>query len=351
MRLSSARTAVIGLVLLLPLAACGSDGGSTAPATTTNPTVIDPLMGSPGATTDATPPSAGVEVSARTITIEDPALGTLVFDALAAGDPAAAADGRLVLLLHGFPESGDGYEAMLTPLAEAGYYAVAPNQRGYSPGARPTAVEDYAVAALAEDVVGMADALGVTGTFHVVGHDWGGAVAWVLAARHPERLASLAALSTPHLDAITDAWNDPSGEQRQEFAYQEAFKQPGYEDALLADGPATFEAVFGRAGIPDEDLARYAEVLGTSDALRAALDWYRANPLPAPTALGPVTVPTLFVFGTDDLAFTQLAADGTARYVDAPYTYEQIEGGSHWLPETQAAAVTPMLLTHLAAHP
>jgi pimeloyl-ACP methyl ester carboxylesterase len=117
----------------------------------------------------------------------------LVFDLLAAGDPA----GEPVLLLHGFPQTAACWTELAEALADAGYRVLAPDQRGYSPGARPAAVRDYRMPELVADVLAVADRAGAR-RFHVVGHDWGGAVAWHLAARHPERVATLTAVSTPH---------------------------------------------------------------------------------------------------------------------------------------------------------
>lgn len=304
------------------------------------------------APSSATEPSATerptAEVTEREIQIADESLGPLTFHAIAAGDPAAAEDGRLVLLLHGFPETGESYREFLPALADAGYYAVAPDQRGYSPGARPGDVAEYAVPRLVADTTAIATALGAD-TFHLVGHDWGGGVAWTAGALFPDRITSLTVLSTPHPDALTDAFADPSGEQAALSSYMITFRQDGTEDQILADGSASFEALFTAGGLPADAAATYAEVLGTPDALGAALDWYRANPLPLAFSLGPVSVPTLFVFGADDGAFSQGAADGTAGYVTGPYTYEVLAGQGHWLPELADAEVTGLLLDHLTS--
>ncbi|MGH9248466.1 MAG: alpha/beta fold hydrolase, partial [Acidimicrobiales bacterium] len=125
------------------------------------------------------------------------AVGPHTFDALADGPE----DGELVLLLHGFPQTSAAWRDQVAALAAAGYRAVAPDQRGYSPRARPTELAAYAMPELVGDVIGFADVLGAE-RFHLVGHDWGGAVAWQVAGRHPERLHTLAAVSTPHPEAM-----------------------------------------------------------------------------------------------------------------------------------------------------
>jgi len=149
-------------------------------------------------------------VSVETLTLE---ASGLAFDAQAAGP----ADGRVVLLLHGFPQTGRSWSAVARRLAEAGHRAVAPDLRGYSPGARPERVEAYASAALAADVVGFADALGAE-RVDVVGHDWGAAVAWQAAARAADRVRSLTAVSIPHPHAFADALrSDPDQQQRSTY--------------------------------------------------------------------------------------------------------------------------------------
>src|SRR5215469_5728496 len=115
------------------------------------------------------------------------------------GISAGPKDGELVLFLHGFPQFADAWTNILEPLGSLGYRAVAIDQRGYSPKARPAHVDDYAVANLSADALAFADSLGAK-RFHLVGHDWGGAVAWVTAASAPDRLRTLTVLSTPHLD-------------------------------------------------------------------------------------------------------------------------------------------------------
>jgi pimeloyl-ACP methyl ester carboxylesterase len=129
-----------------------------------------------------------------------PARG-LVFDALAAGPPA----GELVVLLHGFPQTSACWTPVLQTLAAAGYRAVAPNQRGYSPTARPTTIQAYRLPELVADVLAVADRLDAE-TFHLVGHDWGGVVAWQLAGHQPELVTTLTAVSTPHPRALPGRW-------------------------------------------------------------------------------------------------------------------------------------------------
>ena len=197
-------------------------------------------------------------------------VGPLVFDARVAGPE----DGDLVLLLHGYPETSLAWRAQLPVLAEAGYFAVAPDQRGYSPGAQPPDVDDYRLELLVADVLGMADALGRE-RFHLVGHDWGTLVAWAVAARAPDRLLSLTALAVPHPDPYAGAQGDPSTCQYEASAYVEFLTREGSEQLLLANDAAILRSLF--PGFPDEVVDEYVEVFASGDTLRAATDWYRAN--------------------------------------------------------------------------
>ncbi|MBV6701720.1 alpha/beta fold hydrolase [Kitasatospora aureofaciens] len=270
-------------------------------------------------------------------------VGPHTFDALAAGP----ADGELVLLLHGFPEFADCWTAELTALAAAGYRAVAVDQRGYSPDARPENVTEYAVELLVADVLGFADTLGAP-RFHLVAHDWGGLVAWALATAHPERLHSLAVLATPHPEALHEAMNNGS-DQRERSQYVRYFRLPGQvaEQALLADGAARLRALY--RGAPAAELVESnVRRLAEPGALTAGINWYRAVNEELRVPAGEITVRTLFVWGTDDIALGRDAAELTAKHVSAPYRFVALEGATHWLPEADADRIVPLLLAHLA---
>src|SRR3954451_14739753 len=154
-------------------------------------------------------------------------VGDLTFDVRTLGPE----DGDAVILLHGFPESSLSWSGVVPLLAGAGLRVVAPDQRGYSPGARPAGVESYTTDQLAGDVVGLADALGI-GTFHLVGHDWGAAVAWVTAVRHRDRLRTLTAVSVPHLAAYGAALRSDA-DQQQRASYIGLLRQPGKAEHVL----------------------------------------------------------------------------------------------------------------------
>jgi pimeloyl-ACP methyl ester carboxylesterase len=262
------------------------------------------------------------------------------FDALAAGPE----DGRPVLLLHGFPESAAQWDHQLGALAAAGCRAVAPDQRGYSPDVRPETVAEYALDELVADVFRIADALGWQ-AFDLVGHDWGAVVAWAAAAGRPERVATLAALSVPHPTAFATAIRDDE-DQMQRSAYIQLFRQAGTaERRLLADDAKALRRIYDRK-VPrtrvDDYVARFSE----EGALTAALNWYRATKLSA-MDVGWISVPTLYAWGTDDVAVGSTAALATERFVVGRYRFAMLEDLSHWLTEEAGGVVSGLLLEHL----
>jgi pimeloyl-ACP methyl ester carboxylesterase len=268
------------------------------------------------------------------------AVGDLVFDARAEGP----ADGELVLLLHGFPQTSFSWRNQLDALAAAGYHAVAPDQRGYSPGARPADVGEYRVERLVADVLGFADALGVE-RFHLVGHDWGGAVAWQVAGRHPERLRTLTSLSTPHPAAFRRSIQD--GEQRDKSSYMLFFRSPEAEPFFLDNDAAGLRALYTASGLADDAVEEYVRVLTQPGAMTGALNWYRAADPGLVEGLGPVTTPTMYVWSTSDPALGREAAEATAANVEGPYRFEVLEGVSHWIAEEAPDALNALLLEHL----
>jgi pimeloyl-ACP methyl ester carboxylesterase len=269
----------------------------------------------------------------------------MTFDGLVAGPSG----GEPVVLLHGFPQTAWAFRHQLLALGAAGYRAVAPDQRGYSPGARPTAVEDYAGPLLVGDVLAIADALGFD-RFHLVGHDFGGAVAWQVAGRHRERLASLTVLSTPHPRAFSAARRgDIASDQSQRSSYMDTFRQEGSEQLFVADGAAGLRAVFTASGLSAMEAEPYVRALGTEPAMRAALSWYRAAAVVP--GLGPITTPTLYIWSTEDAALGREAAEATAGFVDGPYRFVVLEGVGHWIAETAADEVDDLLLEHLRSNP
>jgi pimeloyl-ACP methyl ester carboxylesterase len=273
----------------------------------------------------------------------------LTFDALTAGAP----DAPLVLLLHGFAESMHCWRAQVAALAVAGYRAVAPSQRGYSPRARPNVSDtaNYHIDRLMDDAMAIVAACG-TGDrrFHLLGHDWGGSIAWSLADRFPQRLASLTVLSRPHPNAFNRALQMPDGDQAQRSRHHKAFLEPDAADVVLADNSKWLRERLAANGVPAVAIEAHLGVLGNRDAMEAALAWYRARgAIRGP--LGVIHVPTLYIWGDADDTVGRIAAEGTKDFVSAPYRFEVLRGVGHFAADQEPDRVNMLLLPHLAAYP
>ncbi len=296
----------------------------------------------------------------------DPALETIevpIPGGALLADRAGPHAGRTVVLLHGFPQTRYTWRHQLPALADAGYQALAPDQRGYSPGLRPAAVDAYHVDNLIGDVLALADRVATTtdsaeggpgqdhdGRIDLVGHDWGGQVAWLTAARHPDRIRSLTVLSRPHPAAFAASFAvDPAQAERSK--HHRRFDDPTTADLLLTDNARRLRRTLASSGVPDTDIDGYLEVLAHRPALDAALNWYRAATGAGLRAADtpPVRVPTLYLWGSEDASVGRIAAEGTAAHVIAPYRFVEIEAGGHFLTDDGATdEVTAAMLAHLA---
>lgn len=247
------------------------------------------------------------------------------------GSTTTAADPLpTVVALHGFPETAWEWRPVAELLSREGIRVVAPLQRGYSRRARPAEVGAYGIENLAADVLSVANEL-APGPIHLLGHDWGASVAWWLAAHEPGRVATLTAVSVPHLGAFADALaSDP--DQQERSACFRLFRQPGKaEDVLLADGARRLRALFG-GEVPEELVETHLDVVGDREGLTGALNWYRAM---RRYELPDVVVPTTFVWGEEDMAIGRSGAVATAGRVRADYRFVPVPDGGHWLPELQ----------------
>jgi pimeloyl-ACP methyl ester carboxylesterase len=296
----------------------------------------------------------------------------LVFDLTAAGPP----DGEPVVLLHGFPQSARSWELLTPLLTAAGLRTVAADQRGYSPGARPVGRAAYRFSELVADAATIVEAaLAGSGhrAAHVVGHDWGAAVAWGLAGHRPDLVRTVTGVSVPPPGAFRAALRRP----RQVLAswYVGAFQVPGLAERVFATppgrqwSPALVRVLVG-SGQSRDRAKRDAAGMAEPSALTAALNWYRALPLEwryrrdeaGPAGRGrppacsarpahPVTVPALYVWSDRDPALTRDAAERAPEHVAGPLRYVELRGVSHWIPEEAPDALAALLLDHIAARP
>ena len=260
----------------------------------------------------------------------------LRFDVLDSGP----ADAPAVVLLHGFPQHLSTFEAVAGRLNAEGLRTLTPSERGYTPAARPTRRRDYRTAATAADVIALLDTAGLAKA-HIVGHDWGGNQAWGVAGWHPDRVASLTALSTPHPAALLKSvWTSRQGLRSW---YMVLFQLPALPERLAQRTLAKF---LHDGGLPDDFVDRYAAAMAEPGALTGALNWYRGIPFSRRPPLGRITVPTTYVWGRDDPALARRAVELTADYVAGPYEVVELEAG-HWLPETEPEAIADAILARV----
>jgi pimeloyl-ACP methyl ester carboxylesterase len=257
-------------------------------------------------------------------------------------DDSGPSDGQVVVLLHGYPENRTSWRALTPLLTAAGYRVLSPDQRGYSPRARPKRRRDYRITELADDVLALVDASGAD-KVHLVGHDWGGGVAWAFATLHPERLHTVTSLTTPHPRAM--AASMVRSNQLLHSWYMLFFQLPALPEMGFTRMEKTNRRALARSGLNDDAIERYVTPMQEPGAARGPINWYRALPLSKPLR-GKVTVPTLYVYATKDMFLGRAAADLTGKYIDAPYSYEVIEGATHWLPEQNADTVAQLVVEH-----
>jgi pimeloyl-ACP methyl ester carboxylesterase len=271
----------------------------------------------------------------------------LVFDVSVGGAETAP----LVLMLHGFCVSRFFWDNQLPALEAAGYFIVAPNQRGYAVGARPDPADfsNYRIDKLIGDAHDVVAAAGHGDRrFHLVGHDWGGSLAWIIADRWPERIASLSMLSRPHPAAFARAMKtDP--EQPYRSRHHQELLDPAAGPRLLADNAKWVRDRLARNGVPPGAIEKHLSVIGNPPAMEAALAWYRARGERQP--IGPTKVSTLFIWGDADDTVGRPAAEGTAEFIAADYRFAPLPGVGHYAADQVPARVNELLLDHLARHP
>ena len=252
-------------------------------------------------------------------------------------------EGRPVILLHGFPDSGRLWRHQVPALAAAGFQVIVPDLRGYGRSDKPAEVAAYGMGPVLTDVIGVLDQAGAERA-HVVGHDWGAAVAWALATFYPGRVDHLAALSVGHPAAFAGA----GLAQREKSWYMLLFQFPGIAERWLTEGNwANFRSW---ARHPDADQV-IAELEQTA-SLTPGLNWYRANVPPEswvqpPLALPPVKAPTMGVWSTEDIALTEAQMTDSAENVAGPWRYERLSGPGHWMQLEAPDQVNALLLDFL----
>ena len=260
-------------------------------------------------------------------------------------------DNPLVVLLHGFPGFWYGWRRQILALVEAGYRVVVPDQRGYNLSERPDGLDSYRMSRLSADIAALVESEG-RDSAHVIGHDWGAAVAWDLALRHPEVVDRLGIVNVPH-PAVMERTLKTDPRQLLRSWYMFAFQLPGLPEWALGRNDAAgmvsaLEDSAGEGAFSEADLERYREVWRRPDAVRAAVDWYRAlvrrrDDPPTET----VEAPTLVVWGEEDVALLPKMARESLDYCEDG-RLETFPNASHWVHREEPERVNDHLLRHLA---
>lgn len=261
---------------------------------------------------------------------------------------AGPADGPPVILLHGFPEYHGGWRKQVGPLAAAGLRVIVPDLRGYGQSNVPTGIDAYRVEALAADIVALADAEGIA-RFTLVGHDWGGCIAWAVAAWHPDRVARLVILNAPHLDVMKVALRrDPR--QMLRSWYVAFFQLPRLPERLLSrnDYAALKGALLGARGraVTKADLAPYVVEWSRPGRLTAMLNYYRALRRPG-RPLGRIAPPTLILWGQRDIALGFDLAEASLALCDDG-ELRAFPDATHWIQHEEPQAVADAIVAFAA---
>ena len=266
---------------------------------------------------------------------------------------AGPTNGPLVVLLHGFPEFWYGWRHQIAPLANAGYRVLVPDQRGYNRSDAPAAIAAYDLDLLTADVCALIDDAG-RDRAHVVGHDWGAAVAWMLAMTRPERVRRLGILNVPHPRVFWQTLRT-SPSQLLRSTYALFFQLPRLPEWLLGRNDGQGLAWLLRASshhdtFTEADLAAYRQAWRRPGRLRGMLHWYRAGfrrAVRRGTSTAPITAPTLVLWGARDAALSrQMAAASTSMCEDGQLV--MLDAATHWVQHDAPAPVTRHLLDHLA---
>lgn len=264
----------------------------------------------------------------------------LTFDVIDSGP----IDGTPVVLLHGFPQRASSWAAVSEHLHDRGFRTFAPDQRGYSPGARPRSRFAYRMSSLTEDVMALTTAIG--GPVHLVGHDWGAAVAWSVAGNHPETISTLTAVSVPHPGAFLRSML--SSLQGLKSYYMGLFQLPVLPEKLLSSRAG--HGFLRRAGMTREMIAQFDTEIVEYGALRGGLGYYRSMPISSPKELSrKVSVPTTYVWSDGDIALGRKGAELCEKWTTGPYELEVFEGASHWIPDERPEELAASILKRIEA--
>ena len=252
-------------------------------------------------------------------------------------------DKGTIFLLHGFPETSRMWSDFIKVLENEDYRIIAPDQRGYSKGARPSKISDYKIDKLSQDIIDIANEFNIN-KFHLVGHDWGSAVGWYITSNFSDRIITWSALSVPHLDAFVYSMRNDSV-QIKKSEYINYFNKP-----IL---PEIYFKIFSYKNLKniwskssESEIVSYLEIFKQRRALKSALNWYRANFKDDESIIGDIFTPTLIIYGMNDMAIDVKSVDESEKYLKGGYKIEKLDSG-HWLIQESFEEVSRSIVEHI----
>ncbi|UFS60591.1 alpha/beta fold hydrolase [Subtercola endophyticus] len=255
-------------------------------------------------------------------------------------------DGEVIILLHGFPQTGEAWEPTAAALNEAGYRTLAPTLRGYETSSRARGRWRYRSSRIVSDVVALIGAAGGR-PVHLIGHDWGSLLAWSAAAARPDLISSLTAVSVPHYAAYLLAIADLRSKQLIQSYYIVLFQLPLIPELLFTLFPRSFDRNLRQSGMADVDISAVNINVVESGALTSGINWYRGLLVSNQRAMTrKITVPTTFVWGDEDTLLGRTGTDLTKRFVTGSYNLEVFAGASHWIPAERPQELADAFVKH-----
>ncbi len=255
-----------------------------------------------------------------------------------------------ILFLHGWPESGYMWDEALSFFSDKDFYCVAPSLRGFSEGARPKGKKNYGYDLLVKDIMAIADAMNLK-TFHLVGHDWGGALGWLVCSEYPDRIKSWSALSLPHLNAFGDAI-DEDPEQQQMSKYMTQFQWPWIPEYFIRKNDYKILRDDVWFGVPEKHVEEYLKIYGDKKGLTATLNYYRANfkeIKKRSIELNKIDIPSILIWGKNDPAIGRYGAERTKDHVNGPYQFYEIDAG-HFIIQEKTKEVLELIDEHISKY-
>ena len=285
-------------------------------------------------------------IHADSIRIESIQANGYTFNCRVAGETTS---NKYLILLHGFPETSHMWESTMLKMAQKGYFCIAPDMRGYSPAARPKGIKKYSIDQLAKDIIQIAQAKNIS-KFHLIGHDWGAAVAWAVCGLYPTHIQSFIPMSVPHLSALAKALKQDK-DQRKMSAYAQFFQLAFWPEILLK--AKKFKQLKETCWYLSDEMQvnAYLSVFSQKRALTSCLNYYRKNwnkmaKIAASLDIDSFSIPTTFIWGEKDSALGATASKNSQNYIKGPYRFVILEA-SHWLIQEKEADIHRLILQHL----